>query len=249
MTREGISLGWNCSAAQDGLRLGLRNTKNNGYNTCPFDMMVSNYVGLCECINDDFKYFCDPQFLELRKAPQMNGYIPNQIDDQMWVYNTYYNFVFNHESPFHGNLYLNEQWSSPNHFVENNFEKFIERYNNRIDHFRNYLINTNHIDFILWRYNSVPTELVNIIKKKYPNLQFVINTIVDFGPNTVNCLTNKTSEFSKEYEIAYLKYMKISELEHPKEFARYYEKSVVTDFMDHENIKLIIPKNYHELNQ
>lgn len=101
----------------------------------------------------------------------------------------------------------------------------------------------------MWRYNHIPTELVDIIKNKYPNLKFKINAIVDFGYHTTNCLTTKTSEFSKKYEIAYLKYMKISELEHPKEFARYYEKSVVTDFIDHENINLIIPKNYPELNQ
>ena len=56
MKREGISLGWNCSAAQEGLYLGLRKGKSDGYNTCPFDMMISNYIGLCECIKDDFKY-------------------------------------------------------------------------------------------------------------------------------------------------------------------------------------------------
>lgn len=71
MKREGISLGWNCSAAQDALTMGLRNTKNNGYNTCPFDMMITNYIGVCQCIEDDFKYFCDPNYLELRPAPDM----------------------------------------------------------------------------------------------------------------------------------------------------------------------------------
>jgi hypothetical protein len=120
--REGISLGWNCSAAQDGLKLGIRKNKENGYKTCPFDMMISNYIGLCKCIEDDFKYFYDVNYLELRPCPIMSGYIPNQKDDEKWVYNSYYCFYFNHESPFHGNLYLNERWTSPYHFVENNFE-------------------------------------------------------------------------------------------------------------------------------
>ena len=66
MNSEGISLGWNCSAAQEGLVLNLRKNKNHGYNTCPFDMMITNYIGLCKCIEDDFKYFCDPNYLELR---------------------------------------------------------------------------------------------------------------------------------------------------------------------------------------
>jgi hypothetical protein len=31
MGREGISLGWNCSAAQEGLSLELRKNKSHGY--------------------------------------------------------------------------------------------------------------------------------------------------------------------------------------------------------------------------
>ena len=131
MKVEGISLGWNCSGAIDGVKLGLRKTKENGYNTCPFDMMISNYIGLIECLKDDFKYFCDPNYLELRKAPKMSLHIPNQNDEEMWVYNTRYNFAFNHEAPGHGNLFLSEKWiGGIDHFVENNFENFIIRYNN-----------------------------------------------------------------------------------------------------------------------
>jgi len=175
MKKEGISLGWNCSAAQDGLRMGLRNFKDNGYKTCPFDMMISNYIGMCKCIEDDFKYFCNPNYLELRDAPDMTKHFPNQKSGEKWIYNTYYNFVFNHESPFHGNLYLNERWNGPYHFVENNFENFIKRYETRIDAFREYLKNSDFIDFILWRYNAIPFELIEILKRKYPELNFKVN--------------------------------------------------------------------------
>ncbi len=140
---EGISLGWRCEAAQAGVSLGLRKTKEYGYKICPFDLMVSNYIGMCKCINDDFKYFCDPNYLELRPALNLIKYLgPNQNDDELWLYNTYYNFVFNHESPFHGNLFLIEKWNGPYHFVDNNYKKFIERYENRINNFRNYLKNS-----------------------------------------------------------------------------------------------------------
>ena len=221
MNREGISLGWNCSAAQEGLSLGLRKNKSNGYNTCPFDMMISNYIGLCKCIEDDFKYFCDPNYLELRSAPKMTEHIPNQKDDEQWVYNTYYNFVFNHESPYHGNLYLNETWSSPFHFVNNNFENFIKRYNTRIENFRNYLNNDNFIDFILVRYNSVPYELENIIKEKHPNLKFKIHTISRFTNNNIGHLYNCTVDGGINYEKHYLDYMGINEKSHPSEIERY----------------------------
>jgi hypothetical protein len=241
MNIEGISLGWNCSPAQIGVKFGLRNIKNNGYKTCPFDMMISNYIGLCKCIEDDFKYFCDLNYLELRPAPKMQTHIPNQDDNQMWVYNTYYNFTFNHESPFHGNLHLTEHWTGPYHFVENNFENFIKRYTDRISNFRNYLNSCDYINFILVRYNSIPYELVQILKLKYPNLKFKINTVIDFNNDTIGCLINKNYDGSRLYEMDYLRYMCIDEKQYPQEYSRYntiptYENSEIN-----ENIKLIYP--------
>jgi hypothetical protein len=45
---EGISLGWNCSSAVYGVSSGIRNTKQNGYKTCPFDGMITNYKGIVD---------------------------------------------------------------------------------------------------------------------------------------------------------------------------------------------------------
>jgi len=250
MTKPGISLGWNCSAAQDGVRLGLRDTKTNGYKTCPFDIMVSNYIGVCKCISDNFKYFCDPNCLKLKEAPKMARHFPNQNDNEMWIYNTYYNFVFNHESPFHGDLYLKEHWSSPYHFVENNFENFIKRYNTRIDNFKNYLNTSEYVNFILWRYNSTPLELSNTLKLKFPLLKFKINSITNFGPHTTNSLINKHTLGAKEYEIDYLKYMNIHESDYPQEYSRYHTEfnGLDKDIEINENIILIDPKNDIHLN-
>ena len=41
----GISLGWNCSLAMWAVENGLRKTKDNGYLTCPFDLMATNFKG------------------------------------------------------------------------------------------------------------------------------------------------------------------------------------------------------------
>jgi hypothetical protein len=254
MNEEGISLGWNCSAAQDGLRLGLRNTKANGYSTCPFDMMVSNYVGVCKCIEDDFKYFCDPEHLKLIDAPDMTSHFPNQKLGEKWIVNTYYNFVFNHESPYHGNLYLNEKWNGPNHFVDNNFENFIKRYEARISAFRDYLAGDNFINFVLWRYNSIPNELADIIKTKHPDLKFKINSIVNFGPHTLNALLHKNIDGGKAQEIAYMEYMNISKDEHPEEYNRFdreflhNDNETSEDVLFNEHILLVEPKNNKNLN-
>lgn len=84
-------------------KIGLCESKGEGYLTCPFDLMVSNYIRLCECIKDDFRYFCDLNYLTLRECPKMKALLgDNQNDDELWIYNTYYNFAFNHESPDHG---------------------------------------------------------------------------------------------------------------------------------------------------
>jgi hypothetical protein len=129
--------------------------------------MISNYKGVVKCIEEDFKYFCDIKYLTLK----------NNL-----IYNTYYNFSFNHESPYHADLYLRENWpEGPNHFVNNNYLHFIERYNNRIKSFLNYLNNPNNtILFIIqFAYDKCPDdnnlfELKNVLQKKYPNLDYKI---------------------------------------------------------------------------
>ena len=158
--KVGISLGWRCGAAEIGVKMNERDTKVDGYKTCPFDIGVTNYIGICNCLEDDFKYYLDDKYLILRKEPPMKAILgDNQTDDQMWIYNSYYNFAFNHESPGHAKLYESEKWEGGiNHFVNNNFEKFKERYQKRIDNFRYYIKNASHINFLILRYNDYPLK-------------------------------------------------------------------------------------------
>jgi hypothetical protein len=59
MQKIAISLGWNCNSAIYGVENSIRKTKKEGYLTCPFDEMVTNYKGIIECIKDDFEFLCD----------------------------------------------------------------------------------------------------------------------------------------------------------------------------------------------
>jgi hypothetical protein len=224
----GISLGWRCEASQILVRRKLRNTKIEGYMTCPFDIGITNYIGICKCIEDDFKYFCDPNYLILREEPKLKKILgDNQTEDQYWIYNTYYNFAFNHESPGHGNLYLSENWEGGiNHFVNNNFQKFIDRYTNRINNFKNYLnLDNVKINFLLLRYNSIPYKLIDIIKNKYPKLNFVIHCAINYSNESLNISLKKNKEGIKEFDIEYLKYLNISKEQYPEEYER-YEKNM-----------------------
>ena len=176
MNKVGISLGWNCNSAVEGVKLGIRKTKRQGYLTCPFDEMVSNYEGIIKCIETDFKFFCDASFLELVSKPK-NTNINTVKDNEKLIRNNYYNFLFNHESPGHADLFISQKWQGgQNHFIDNNYDEFKKRYNRRIENFRNYLNDPNNIIiFILHRYNTNEnniSKLNDVIKIKYPLLKY-----------------------------------------------------------------------------
>lgn len=171
MNKIGISLGMKCDAAIWGIETGLRKRKIEGYNTCPFDEMLSNYPGILQCLKDDFKYFCDTNYLKI---------IDTQ--DGPFIFNTKYKFAFNHESPGHDNLHIKQEWAEGiNHFINNNYAHFIERYTKRINSFREYLLDpNNYIEFIIQRYNTFKIdlwELKDILLLHYPDLKLNFNVI------------------------------------------------------------------------
>ena len=169
MKKIAISLGKNCSSAVWAVRNGLKTITNlNGSDMCPFDLMVSNYKGIVECIKDDFKYFCDSKYLRSKM-----------------LINTYYKFGFNHECGEHKKLWVKEKWpNGKDHFIMNNFKYFKERYNRRIQAFRKYLNDkNNYIIFVIKLDNKdklidrkLP-ELRSALKLKYPHLKYEIKII------------------------------------------------------------------------
>jgi hypothetical protein len=175
----GISLGWNCSLAMWAVENGIRKTKDNGYSTCPFDLMGTNFKGLIECLQDDFKDFTNPEYLRVIDTSGIVFQQPIYQSGELLLVNTKYNFVFNHESPTHGNLYLHEGWSGGTfHFCNDNFKEFISRYDKRINNFKSYiksaLENDSTIEFIVKTLPENTVILENTIQTLYPNLKFNI---------------------------------------------------------------------------
>jgi len=172
----GISIGWNCGPAGYGVSNGLRVEKKSGYQTCPFDEMVTNLPGVIECITDDFKYFMDSNYLEIIPAPFTTGGI---VQGELLLHNTKYNFFFNHESPGHAGLYTSQNWlGGINHYLDNDFALLKERYNRRVNSFRNYINSGSRIVFIVSRFSANFTQLQAVLSKTYPNLQYDIHHIV-----------------------------------------------------------------------
>jgi hypothetical protein len=171
--REGISLGNNCRSASYGVEANIRSKKIDGYKTCPFDEMISNYNGIINCINNDFDFFFD---VELKK--NKNKFYNTLIQNQNVIYNKKYNFVFLHESPCF-DFYITQNWKNGiNHYIMDNFKEFNNRYKRRIQNFKDLITSGKKIDFILQRSfingeNDI-SLLYKTIRTKYPHLEFKV---------------------------------------------------------------------------
>jgi hypothetical protein len=174
MSSIGISLGYNCQSAMKGVDSNVRKSKQDGYRTCPFDLINTNYQGLILCLKEDFKHLCDIKYLIIKYFPLDDKYYPGENI----ICNTRYGFIFNHESPGHANLYNIEKWEGGiTHFTDNNYKKFIERYEHRIKNFREYIYSGNVINFLLTSQQQDLTELHDIFKNKfvYEILRYDVN--------------------------------------------------------------------------
>jgi hypothetical protein len=186
MCEEGISLGWNCDSAIIGVSTGLRKTKQDGYKTCPFDEMITNYKGVIDCINDNFEYLCDKKYVELIKIPKESKWLNTNGDGDIMIYHKKYKFIFNHESPGHANLFDSQKWTKGiNHYIINEYEEFINRYKRRIANIKELLNSGKNITFILTRPITDTchiSELSDVIRHKYPFLTFKF-VLLDFDKN------------------------------------------------------------------
>ena len=178
-----ISLGNRCATSIWAVENNWRDTKQNGYKTCPFDLCVTNYKGIVECMKDDFLNLTNTKYISLEYYGFKNIHVDNAYEGQLLIYNTKYDFCFNHESPCHANLHLIQEWTNgPTQFIDNNYQLFIERYNIRIQNIKNYLNSNKHV-FFLFKWDDPNTqtndclELKNILKEKYPKLNYTIHII------------------------------------------------------------------------
>ena len=174
MAHECISLGWNCESAMKAVNMGIRKRKQEGYLTCPFDECITNYDGIILCLKEDFKHFCDLEYLKIIPAKYDTGGV---VKNEPLIYNTRYNFIFNHESPGHADLYIKQKWAhGKEHYIMNNYSLFIERYSRRIDNFRRYINNTStsKITFFIGKFDPDVSELCEVIKTLCNDLSFHI---------------------------------------------------------------------------
>ena len=196
-----ISLGWRCKSAIR--RADVYNLRSPKYKTCPFDIMISNISGIIKCFETDFEYFCDIKYLVYDK----DDIEDKKICGEVYIKNTYYNFLFNHETPGHANLHLNEKWPGNNkyHFTKDNFKMFIERYNRRINNLRNYINDNDHIVFILEsmkkKDDPLLEELKTVLNNKYPDKKFSFDLLLESNPKAYKIHLKKSGLNEEEIEL------------------------------------------------
>jgi hypothetical protein len=143
--------------------------------------MATNLSGIIKCIENDFNDFYDPKYLELKHIDDPTATANNF--KAISIRHVLHDFYFNHEAPFHANIYLNEKWpgEDPCHFIKDEFKMLIDRYKKRIENFKNHIQNNDKITFIHYvdkklspnnEHIVLLEKLCNIFKSKYPNKQF-----------------------------------------------------------------------------
>lgn len=148
-----VSLGVDCFPRIMAKKFGYLKGKEDGGLTLPFDLAFHEYNMILELLQNDFAGYTDPENLFINE----NGYIQHQ----------YYKTVFNHES---------ENPEQTVHFMKNNGEEFVKRYSKRINNFYQTMRSNNKFVFVL-HYNKYPLELVDLIKTKWPDKEFLIITL------------------------------------------------------------------------
>jgi hypothetical protein len=160
-----ISIGYNCNPRIH-IRNSLQISKSNGYKTCPFDLCVTPFESLYKCLETDFLYFFDD--LRLISGSNACGDRPlcgkggNNITN-------YYGITFNHEGSTHSHMF-NEGKNDDEFYIRNDFQKFKERYTERIKNFKEYLKTSKNITFIYHSYTSEQIRSLNeLLVKLYSN--------------------------------------------------------------------------------
>lgn len=172
MSRSYVSIGWNCSP-RSFIKNTLKITKGTGYKTGPFDLCVTLYPALVKCISTNFANFFDN--LHLIPGENAPGDRTGCGPGGMNITNAY-EMIFNHEGSTHSHMFA-EGKNDDEFYIRNNFQKFRERYANRINNFRNYINSSNEIVLI---FNKHPQdtyadhELLTLFNNAYPGKKFTL---------------------------------------------------------------------------
>ena len=169
-----ISLGRNCEP-----RVYLKNkldlTKDKGYLTCPFDLCVSSFDSVYNCLSTDFKHFFEN--LELIRGANAEGDRSKAGNGRKNIKNSY-NIIFNHEGSTHSHMFK-EGTNDDEYYIRDDFKKFRERYKRRIANFKKYIFFNTDITFVTKDYTKDQNKKLKVLLQNlYKNKNIEILSIV-----------------------------------------------------------------------
>lgn len=132
-----ISLGYDCLPRTLFTYAHIKDRKQHGEKTMPFDLMITPNEHILNIIETNFESFINLQHIYEKTYTDKNKYIHHKIYDDL---------IFNHESEP-----TCKQFSIEPHdfFVKNKFENLVKRYNDRIHWFMQTMEKNEKILFVM----------------------------------------------------------------------------------------------------
>lgn len=167
-----ISIGCQCSP-RSYIKNKLCLSKSQGYNSCPFDLCITPYQALYDCLSTDFHFFFD----DLHLIPGINADGDRSLCGRgLENITNKYGMIFNHESSTHSHLFHNGT-NDDMFYIRDNFLEFKKRYIARIANFHKYIEENENIILLHHLYKGICEladleAICNILREKYPKKHF-----------------------------------------------------------------------------
>ena len=179
-----VPIGVHCSAAAALRRLNIREM------AFPFDWMVSGFINLYNCFNEDFKHFLEKNSLRPR------------YDNQAIV--DYYGFEFPHDFPTTQNLISKENAGDgqvAQSLIHPNFKDYADavksKYDRRIERLYQ-ILNSSEKVFFIRHFGMDRNQAISfrdLILKKFPKLDFLLVVVNPVQMQEVNWNLNKIRNY------------------------------------------------------
>jgi len=172
MTIIYISIGCQCSP-RIYIKNALQLSKKQGYDSCPFDLCMTPYQALYDCLQTDFQHFFDD--LHLVEGDNADG-DRSHCGRGLENIRNKYGMTFNHEGSTHSHLFSNGT-NDDLFYIRDDFLEFKKRYTTRIANFHKYIEENEEIILIHSLFPGICEvadleAICNILRERYPTKQF-----------------------------------------------------------------------------
>jgi hypothetical protein len=138
---------------------------------------------MCVCVLFVLCVHVYQELFQFETEGTFTGQRPGERDlfyrNGLYIRNTYYNFVFPHESPGGAAALSSEPWpGGPYQYAEDGFRLFRERYDRRIENFRQYMRSEATTVLLLTASVYDVSQLEAAIRAQHPHASFRVHVLL-----------------------------------------------------------------------